>query len=98
MVGRQVGVLGGRQKNGELCLSCSFLTYPPTYLSIYPYQVLGIDRRADTSEVKKAYRTLAKVYHPDKQADSSVEEKEKAEKEFLKVAQAYEILSNDELR
>jgi len=34
---------------------------------------------------------MAKIYHPDKQADSSPEEKEKAEREFLKIAQAYEV-------
>ena len=63
------------------------------------YKVLGVERRASTSEIKKAYRNMAKVYHPDKiAADASVEEKEKAEREFLKVAEAYEILSDEETR
>ena len=39
----------------------------------------------------QAYRNMAKIYHPDKQSDSSPEEKEKAEREFLKIAQAYEV-------
>lgn len=34
---------------------------------------------------------MAKIYHPDKQSDASPEEKEKAEREFLKIAQAYEV-------
>ena len=34
---------------------------------------------------------MAKIYHPDQQSDSSPEEKEKAEREFLKIAQAYEV-------
>jgi len=34
---------------------------------------------------------MAKIYHPDKQSDSSPEEKEKAEREFFKIAQAYEV-------
>lgn len=33
--------------------------------------MLGVDRRADTGEIKKAYRSLAKIYHPDKVADAS---------------------------
>ncbi len=34
---------------------------------------------------------MAKIYHPDKQSDASPEEKERAEREFLKIAQAYEV-------
>lgn len=42
---------------------------------------------------------MAKKYHPDKlDASVSPEGKEKAEKEFLKVTEAYEVLSNDDLR
>ncbi|EWM25010.1 dnaj subfamily c member 3 protein [Nannochloropsis gaditana] len=62
------------------------------------YKVLGVDRRATTSAIKKAYRNMAKIYHPDKQAEASPEEKEKAEREFLKIAQAYEVLSDEETR
>lgn len=57
-----------------------------------------MDRRASTSEIKKAYRTAAKLYHPDKQVDATPEEKEKAEKEFVKIAEAYEVLSDEETR
>jgi DnaJ-class molecular chaperone len=57
--------------------------------------VLGVDRNADTAEVKKAYRGLAKKYHPDKQdQNQSPEDKERAEKEFLKIAEAYEVRPN----
>ncbi len=41
---------------------------------------------------------MAKIYHPDKQAEASPEEKEKAEREFLKIAQAYEVSFPDALR
>jgi tetratricopeptide (TPR) repeat protein len=102
------------------------------------YKVLGVDRRATTSAIKKvperdvgwiershcnpegqallpdgiyslfnlsypvlwhtqAYRNMAKIYHPDKQAEASPEEKEKAEREFLKIAQAYEVRFPDAL-
>jgi preprotein translocase subunit Sec63 len=40
---------------------------------------------------------MAKIYHPDKQAEASPEEKEKAEREFLKIAQAYEVRFPDAL-
>ena len=54
-----------------------------------PYKILGVDRSADPSEVKKAYRRLANKYHPDKnQGDSTAESK------FKEISEAYEILSD----
>lgn len=47
-------------------------------------------------DIKKAYKTLAKVYHPDKQA--GVVDKKAAEDKFKDVAEAYEVLSDDEKR
>lgn len=55
------------------------------------YEVLGIRRDADASAIKKAYRKLAKKYHP----DSNEGNKEAAE-HFKEVTEAYEILSNPE--
>lgn len=52
-------------------------------------------RRADAKQIKKAYREAALKHHPDKVPP---EEREKAEAEFMKIAEAYEILSDDEQR
>jgi molecular chaperone DnaJ len=53
------------------------------------YITLGVDKSATDSEIKKAYRTLAKKYHPDKNPDD-----DEAEVKFKEVAEAYETLSD----
>ena len=53
-----------------------------------PYKVLGIDRQATDEEVKKAYRTLSRKYHPD--ANINNPNKDKAEEMFKLVQEAYE--------
>uniref|UniRef100_A0A914HCI2 J domain-containing protein n=1 Tax=Globodera rostochiensis TaxID=31243 RepID=A0A914HCI2_GLORO len=58
------------------------------------YSVLGVQKEADEAEIKKAYRRLALKWHPDK----NPERKEKAEKMFKRVAQAYEVLSDAKRR
>src|SRR3989339_2067098 len=57
------------------------------------YKILGIEKNADASEIKKAYRKLAMKYHPDKtKGDKSLEEK------FKKISEAYAVLSDPEKR
>lgn len=57
------------------------------------YDILGISKDANKDEIKKAYRTLARKYHPDvNQGDKDAEEK------FKEVKEAYEVLSDDNLR
>ncbi len=57
------------------------------------YSILGIDRQASADEIKKAYRKLAKKYHPDKnQGDKEAEEKFKA------INEAYEVLKDEKKR
>lgn len=55
------------------------------------YEVLGVSKNADESEIKKAYRKLALKYHPDKNPDDA-----SAEEKFKEAAEAYEVLSNSE--
>jgi molecular chaperone DnaJ len=56
------------------------------------YDVLGVDRSADDVQVKKAFRKLAREYHPDVNADPE------AEAQFKELAEAYEVLSDADSR
>lgn len=57
------------------------------------YQILGVSREAQPSEIKKAYRKLAVKYHPDKNPGDT-----KAERKFKEISEAYEILSDEKKR
>lgn len=60
------------------------------------YEVLGLRKTAKPKDIKSAYRKLALQYHPDKVKGEA--EKEAAEKVFVKVSEAYAILSDEEKR
>lgn len=57
------------------------------------YAVLGLEREAPSVEIKRAYRRLAQNYHPDRYENLGSDAKETAELKFLRVQQAYEVLS-----
>ena len=52
------------------------------------YEVLGISKGASDAEIKKAYRSLAKKYHPDVNKEAGAEAK------FKEINEAYEVLSD----
>lgn len=62
------------------------------------YKILGVSRSSKAKAIKKAYRKQALEWHPDKHTDKDETEREKIEKRFLDIAEAYEILSNEETR
>lgn len=61
------------------------------------YKILGVDRDEDERGIKRAYRKLAKQYHPDKASVQGIA-KEEAEKKMAAINEAYETLADPELR
>lgn len=57
-----------------------------------PYDTLGVSKTASSDEIKKAYRRLARKYHPDINKEPGAEEK------FKEINAAYEILSDEKKR
>jgi len=58
-----------------------------------PYKALGVEKKATAEEIKKAYRKLARKYHPDRNPDDP-----SAEERFKEIQEAYSILSDPDKR
>jgi curved DNA-binding protein len=56
------------------------------------YQVLGVPRNADQDEIQRAYRKLARTYHPDVNSDPAAEDR------FKEISEAYDVLSDPQTR
>ena len=57
------------------------------------YRVLGVDKKASQDEIKKAYRKLARQYHPDRNPDDA-----SAESRFKEISAAYDVLGDPDKR
>src|SRR6202040_4159031 len=57
------------------------------------YKTLGVDKKATPDEIKKAYRKLARQYHPDRNPDDK-----QAEARFKEISQAHDVLGDPEKR
>jgi molecular chaperone DnaJ len=57
-----------------------------------PYSILGVDKKASQEDIKKAYRKLARQYHPDTNKDAGAEER------FKRISEAYDVLGDPEKR
>ena len=65
-------------------------------MSSDPYKILGVSRRASNAEIKKSYRKLCLLYHPDKNVQKTDQEKTLSEQKFKQIRQAYDsILKKD---
>src|SRR4051812_13136220 len=58
-----------------------------------PYKTLGVDKKASAEDIKKAYRKLARQYHPDRNPGDDA-----AEERFKDIQQAYDVLSDEDKR
>src|SRR5690348_7709640 len=58
-----------------------------------PYEILGVNRSASEAEIKKAFRSLAKKYHPDTKGGDPA-----AQKRFQEISGAYDIIGDKEKR
>jgi molecular chaperone DnaJ len=56
------------------------------------YKILGVDKKASQDDIKKAYRKLARQYHPDTNKDGGAEER------FKQISEAYDVLGDPEKR
>jgi molecular chaperone DnaJ len=56
------------------------------------YKVLGVDKKASQEDIKKAYRKLARKYHPDTNKDAGAEER------FKQISEAYDVLGDEDKR
>lgn len=81
-----------RRTNGQK--SAGATNPPPPVLSKRRKyaEILGVNENATVAEIKKRYRQLVKLYHPDKYARESKEQQEQAHQRFLEIQKAYEYL------
>ena len=62
------------------------------------YDILGVEKDATETEIKRAYRALSLIYHPDRNADQDEETRTEKTAKFKDISSAYETLKDGELR
>ena len=62
------------------------------------YDILGVSKDASQEDIKKAFKKLSIMWHPDKHVNDSVEDQKKAEDKFKEINEAYETLGDEEKR
>lgn len=62
------------------------------------YEALGLPKLADVDDVRKAYRELARRWHPDKHQSRAPDLRDRASKRFTRIRQAYEVLNDEGLK
>lgn len=88
-INRISGFLGIQHRDFE-SIKAMFFSNPDS-----AYKILEIDRTATVAEIKAAYRTMAKKYHPDKLGHLDEVYRKGAEEKFMKVQEAYEQLQKE---
>ncbi|KAK2832028.1 hypothetical protein FQN49_006922 [Arthroderma sp. PD_2] len=76
-----------------LLLSALFVLLPLAFCAEDYYKILDIDKSASERDIKKAYRTMSKKFHPDKNPGN-----DSAHKKFVDIAEAYDVLSTSSTR
>jgi DnaJ like chaperone protein len=59
----------------------------------YAYDILGVTKNSSREEIKKSYRKLVKIHHPDNFANSSASQQKMSEEKFIEIQEAYESLT-----
>ncbi|KAI5171115.1 hypothetical protein NEFER03_0517 [Nematocida sp. LUAm3] len=60
------------------------------------YEILGVEKSASASEIKTAFRKLARKYHPDMHSKKSTEEQKQMQERFKEINHAYDVLSDEQ--
>eukprot|EP01084_Bolivina_argentea_P030170 55952_1 len=62
------------------------------------YKILGVEKDATEKEIKKGFRKMAMIWHPDKFASESEEKQNAAEEKFKEIGEAYEVLKDPKMK
>lgn len=85
-------IIGMHQSYEEKSQKAKQVTAPKVSKLELCSQILGVSQQASMDEIKKAYRKLVKLHHPDRFYNSSPEQQKIAEERFLSIQKAYEIM------